>query len=161
MKRIASLFLSIVFIFVSTFISFAHSGRTDSSGGHKDNKNASGLGSYHYHHGYPPHLHTNGVCPYNNPKPNSNTPSSPPSSSTQTASKPEAEKTKVIVIVEKSAIYEKASTTSEKLATVKEGYTFTAIGSTKTYWKMKFKKKNDNTVYTGYILKKDTDLCKD
>lgn len=42
----------------------AHSGRTDSSGGHRDNKNASGLGSYHYHHGYPAHLHTGGVCPY-------------------------------------------------------------------------------------------------
>jgi len=42
----------------------AHSGRTDSSGGHRDNKNASGLGSYHYHHGYPAHLHTNGICPY-------------------------------------------------------------------------------------------------
>lgn len=26
----------------------AHSGRTDASGGHRDNKNASGLGSYHY-----------------------------------------------------------------------------------------------------------------
>ncbi|GAA0219033.1 YHYH domain-containing protein [Metaclostridioides mangenotii] len=44
-------------------ISFAHSGRTDSSGGHHDYKNKSGLGSYHYHHGYGPHLHTNG-CPY-------------------------------------------------------------------------------------------------
>jgi hypothetical protein len=44
----------------------AHSGRTDSSGGHHDYKNKSGLGSYHYHHGYPAHLHTNGVCPYNN-----------------------------------------------------------------------------------------------
>ena len=43
----------------------AHSGRTDSSGGHKDNQNESGLGSYHYHcGGNPPHLHTNGVCPY-------------------------------------------------------------------------------------------------
>ena len=42
----------------------AHSGRTDSSGGHRDNKNKSGLGSYHYHcGGYPAHLHTNG-CPY-------------------------------------------------------------------------------------------------
>lgn len=45
----------------------AHSGRTDSRGGHKDNKNKSGLGSYHYHcGGYPAHLHTNGVCPYDN-----------------------------------------------------------------------------------------------
>lgn len=43
----------------------AHSGRTDSNGGHRDNRNASGLGSYHYHcGGYPPHLHENGVCPY-------------------------------------------------------------------------------------------------
>jgi len=42
----------------------AHSGRTDSSGGHRDNKNVSGLGSYHYHHGMGPHLHPNGVCPY-------------------------------------------------------------------------------------------------
>jgi len=43
----------------------AHSGRTDSNGGHKDNKNASGLGPYHYHcGGYPAHLHDNGVCPY-------------------------------------------------------------------------------------------------
>lgn len=43
----------------------AHPGRTDARGGHKDNKNASGLGSYHYHcGGYPAHLHPNGVCPY-------------------------------------------------------------------------------------------------
>lgn len=43
----------------------AHSGRTDSSGGHHDNKNKSGLGSYHYHcDGYPAHLHEGGVCPY-------------------------------------------------------------------------------------------------
>lgn len=43
----------------------AHSGRTDASGGHKDNKNKSGLGSYHYHcGGHPAHLHTGGVCPY-------------------------------------------------------------------------------------------------
>lgn len=42
----------------------SHSGRTDESGGHRDNRNVSGLGSYHYHHGYPAHLHENGVCPY-------------------------------------------------------------------------------------------------
>lgn len=43
----------------------AHSGRTDRYGGHRDNKNKSGLGSYHYHcGGHPAHLHENGVCPY-------------------------------------------------------------------------------------------------
>lgn len=50
----------------------AHSGRTDSSGGHKDNKNKSGLGSYHYHcGGYPAHLHTSGYCPYRDKFPSS------------------------------------------------------------------------------------------
>lgn len=45
----------------------AHSGRTDSSGGHHDYRNASGLGFYHYHcGGHPAHLHPNGVCPYSN-----------------------------------------------------------------------------------------------
>lgn len=43
----------------------AHPGRTDSNGGHRDTKNKSGLGSYHYHcGGHPAHLHPNGVCPY-------------------------------------------------------------------------------------------------
>lgn len=43
----------------------AHSGRTDKNGGHKDNKNKSGLGPYHYHcGGYPAHLHSGGACPY-------------------------------------------------------------------------------------------------
>lgn len=50
----------------------AHSGRTDGSGGHKDNKNKSGLGSYHYHcGGYPPHLHDGGYCPYTDVLPSS------------------------------------------------------------------------------------------
>lgn len=50
---------------LTTQLAFAHSGRTDSSGGHKDNKNASGLGFYHYHcGGHPAHLHNGGVCPY-------------------------------------------------------------------------------------------------
>lgn len=62
---------------------YAHNGRTDSSGGHKDNKNVSGLGSYHYHcGGNPAHLHTNGVCPYstsqNISKPVSETPKTTP-----------------------------------------------------------------------------------
>lgn len=48
----------------SNSLASAHSGRTDSSGGHHDNQNKSGLGGYHYHHGMGPHLHPNGVCPY-------------------------------------------------------------------------------------------------
>lgn len=52
---------------ITNSLVFAHSGRTDSSGGHRDNKNKSGLGSYHYHcGGNPAHLHPNGICPYKN-----------------------------------------------------------------------------------------------
>lgn len=48
-KGIRRLVLSLLFILtLTTQCVFAHSGRTDSSGGHKDNKNKSGLGYYHY-----------------------------------------------------------------------------------------------------------------
>lgn len=57
--------ISVIVVLGMTFsLASAHSGRTDSQGGHKDNKNASGLGSYHFHHGMGPHLHPNGICPY-------------------------------------------------------------------------------------------------
>ncbi len=56
---------STVTITVPPLITEAHSGRTDRYGGHKDNKNVSGLGYYHYHcGGNPAHLHENGICPY-------------------------------------------------------------------------------------------------
>ncbi len=56
--------ITAIFIVGMSSFSNAHSGRTDGSGGHRDNQNKSGLGSYHYHcGGYPAHLHTNG-CPY-------------------------------------------------------------------------------------------------
>ena len=65
MKKNLVSFIICLLILTFPFLIFAHSGRTDSSGGHRDNKNKSGLGSYHYHcGGNPPHLHTNGVCPY-------------------------------------------------------------------------------------------------
>jgi hypothetical protein len=38
----------------------AHSGRTDSKGGHYNRS----TGEYHYHHGYSAHDHPGGVCPY-------------------------------------------------------------------------------------------------
>lgn len=59
------LLFSILAVVVLATAAIAHSGRTDSKGGHKDNQNKSGLGSYHYHCGSnPAHLHKNGVCPY-------------------------------------------------------------------------------------------------
>ena len=60
-----SMFIFIIFLLMIHSVSCAHSGRTDANGGHKDTKNVSGLGSYHYHcGGYPAHLHPGGVCPY-------------------------------------------------------------------------------------------------
>nr|DAW18926.1 MAG TPA: hypothetical protein [Bacteriophage sp.] len=55
-----------VFQLLVFFPVFAHSGRTDSSGGHRD----SSTGTYHYHHGHPAHQHTDldgdgkPDCPY-------------------------------------------------------------------------------------------------
>lgn len=63
MKKLSILFFIFALCFSS--VAFAHGGKTDSNGGHRDNHNASGLGSYHYHcDGYPAHLHENGICPY-------------------------------------------------------------------------------------------------
>lgn len=79
-KKIIIMFLAIICVICIQINSYAHKGRTDSSGGHKDKENDSGLGSYHYHcGGNPAHLHTNGVCPYS-----SSTKSSSSSSKTTT-----------------------------------------------------------------------------
>lgn len=61
MKKLISFVL--IYIFALSFAT-AHRGKTDAQGGHYDYENESGLGSYHYHHGYSAHLHENGVCPY-------------------------------------------------------------------------------------------------
>ncbi len=64
-KKIVSVLIIILTILSIQISVYSHSGRTDANGGHKDNKNKSGLGSYHYHcGGNPAHLHPNGVCPY-------------------------------------------------------------------------------------------------
>ena len=54
----AILILSLVICLVLPVL--AHSGKTNSDGGHYD----SDTGEYHYHHGYPAHQHTGGKCPY-------------------------------------------------------------------------------------------------
>ena len=75
-KKIA---ISVLLALAMILTAYAHSGRTDSNGGHKDNKNVSGLGSYHYHcGGYPAHLHPNGVCPYTSNNTSTSKPASKP-----------------------------------------------------------------------------------
>lgn len=74
-KKILKTIMSLLIVITLTpQVAFAHKGRTDSSGGHRDNKNVSGLGYYHYHcGGHPAHLHANGVCPYGNNSSSSST----------------------------------------------------------------------------------------
>ena len=86
-KVVSILLIILSIISIGTNL-YAHSGRTDSNGGHKDNKNKSGLGSYHYHcGGNPAHLHPNGVCPYSSSKSTTQSKSSTTSgSSTQSKS---------------------------------------------------------------------------
>lgn len=52
--------LLLFLIFLLPVVALAHSGGTDSKGGHYDRS----TGQYHYHHGYSAHQHPNGVCPY-------------------------------------------------------------------------------------------------
>lgn len=64
-QRLVTILTTFALFLSCVFFAGAHSGRTDGSGGHRDNKNKSGLGSYHYHcGGHPAHLHDGGVCPY-------------------------------------------------------------------------------------------------
>ena len=72
MKKILTIVITVMVIMALCVpvLSYAHSGGTDSKGGHTDHS----TGEYHYHHGYPAHQHTGGRCPYdydNNTKYNS------------------------------------------------------------------------------------------
>lgn len=61
MKKSLIFCLSFICLFMFfSIVAVAHSGGTDSNGGHYD----SSTGEYHYHHGYSAHQHKNGVCPY-------------------------------------------------------------------------------------------------
>lgn len=62
MKKLSVIIYAILLVCILGLSASAHSGRTDSDGGHNDNIN----GGYHYHHGYPEHQHPNGKCPYDN-----------------------------------------------------------------------------------------------
>lgn len=84
-KKRLCLLLTLSIILITTNV-YSHSGRTDANGGHKDNQNKSGLGSYHYHcGGHPAHLHTNGSCPYSSSSSSSSSSRSASSSTPSTA----------------------------------------------------------------------------
>lgn len=90
-KRLSKIIalLGILLAFPTTIL--AHSGKTDSSGGHKDKNNVSGLGSYHYHcGGYPAHLHDGGVCPYSGSTKSSTTTKSTTNNSKASTAKAES-----------------------------------------------------------------------
>lgn len=57
-KKVILILIS--FLILLSTLSCAHSGKTDSNGGHYDRS----TGEYHYHHGYSAHQHPNGICPY-------------------------------------------------------------------------------------------------
>lgn len=59
-RRILSICIALLSIFLLSSLAFAHPGKTDEDGGHYDYS----TGEYHYHHGYPAHQHTGGQCPY-------------------------------------------------------------------------------------------------
>ncbi len=121
-KKIVTIVLICVFSVAICNITFAHSGKTDSNGGHKDNKNKSGLGSYHYHCGeYPAHLHTNGVCPYSS---NSSTDAN---KNSKTTSKTSSSSTS-----SNSSANSKSSTSSNSSANSKSGTSSNSSANSKS-----------------------------
>ena len=86
-EKIVSALIIILSILSIQISVYSHSGRTDANGGHKDNQNKSGLGSYHYHcGGHPAHLHPNGVCPYSSSSKSSTSSSGSGSASSSSSS---------------------------------------------------------------------------
>lgn len=86
-KKVVAIVVLLVALLCMPMVNMAHSGRTDASGGHRDNKNKSGLGSYHYHcGGYPAHLHDGGVCPYTSSAPATTSVQSTPTTTKTTSS---------------------------------------------------------------------------
>ena len=89
MKKIFLFMLILLFVCIPLTVASAHSGGTDSQGGHYNRS----TGEYHFHHGYPAHQHVNGVCPYDfddqtgaSSSSSSNTPPPPPNNTTQQTS---------------------------------------------------------------------------
>lgn len=81
MKRIFLIVACLLLAICITSVAFAHSGRTDGSGGHWNHS----TGEYHYHHGKPEHDHINGICPYDYEDTTSHHSSGYSSSKTKTA----------------------------------------------------------------------------
>lgn len=103
-KRLSKIIalLGILLAFPTTIL--AHSGKTDSSGGHKDKNNVSGLGSYHYHcGGYPAHLHDGGVCPYSSSTKSSTTTNNSKASTAKAESSTEAKNVEVENVILKAS----------------------------------------------------------
>lgn len=144
--RLLSIVLAAVLIFPATGI--AHSGHTDRSGGHRDNKNKSGLGSYHYHcGGYPAHLHDNGVCPYNDSSSQSG--SSKGSNKKDSSSSNPAYSTETTYITtQDTKLYIEADKNSTVIINVKKGTEFTPTKITSHFLQATINGE------TGYIRKK-------
>lgn len=103
MKMNSKLQYSCVFIILIILLTCpvsAHSGGTDSRGGHNSPS------GYHYHHGYPAHQHENGVCPYNySDKTNHNSQSSTSQIVNQTKEKTSNNVIPIVLFVLLAVIY--------------------------------------------------------
>lgn len=127
--KVVSILLIILTVISIGITADAHSGRTDSNGGHKDNQNKSGLGSYHYHcGGHPAHLHTNGVCPYSsNSSSKSSTPSKSSTSGKSSTSSKSTTSTKSSTPSSQSSSTKTTSATTTEPATVPSKIDVTGI----------------------------------
>lgn len=109
-KQKAFVLLLLVFLLIPS-LTFAHAGKTDEFGGHYDYN----TGEYHYHHGYPAHQHTDGICPYDfDDKTNHDSSSGSGSSSSNRSEYTTETTTERITVTTSSSNTDKKNSTSNK-----------------------------------------------
>lgn len=151
MRRLLA--VALVLLMLLPAAALAHSGRTDSSGGHHDYIH----GGYHYHHGRSAHQHPGGVCPYATPTP-SPTPSPTPKPTPRLAQKPAASSAPVSIFqhdgwLETTANLNmrKGSSTRESIIlTIPKGTLLPCIGKDGNWYKVNYSGKY-GWVYGDYV----------
>ena len=145
----------------------AHSGRTDSHGGHYD----SFTEEYHYHHGYPAHQHENGICPYSfDDKTSHSSASSSSNKSTSKGSSDVAAKRNTQWSAWKICLILIANVIGFYCIIIVYGFVASSVESAKerkqyakkqAEYRKKYKSKTQNQIAEEFGMPVDTEICLD
>lgn len=146
MRRFVSL---LVLLLLLSSVALAHSGRTDSKGGHMNHS----TGEYHYHHGYSAHQHENDICPYDNKDKSGQNSGSSSSSSSKSSSS--ASSTGTMTYYRTTANVNMRSSASGKssvITTIPSNTKVKYMGSTSGNWIQVYYDRHTGWVYSDYLV---------